>query len=107
MLRRKLAESLTVRIFLHYPPASCWGPGALTFALIAWATPITYTAVVSDDLQAQVDRPRRSSWRRPIWRTAGPLLDDFIRASGAEAMLVGPDGADGGHRLPVGRPAGI
>ena len=52
MLRRKLAESLTVRIFLL--TFLLLGAGGLTFALIAWATPITYTAVISDRLQAQV-----------------------------------------------------
>ena len=53
MLRRKLAESLTVRIFL-LTFLLLLGAGGLTFALIAWATPITYTAVISDRLQAQV-----------------------------------------------------
>ena len=53
MLRRKLHESLTVRIFL-ITLLILLGAGAITFALIAWATPITYTAVISDRLQAQV-----------------------------------------------------
>ena len=44
MLRRKLAESLTVRIFL-LTFLLLLGAGGLTFALIAWATPITYVSV--------------------------------------------------------------
>ena len=54
MLRRKLHESLTVRIFL-ITLLILLGAGAITFALIAWATPSTYTAVVNSDLAAQVD----------------------------------------------------
>ena len=54
MLRRKLHESLTVRIFL-ITLLILLGAGAITFALIAWATPITYTAAASDDLLAQTD----------------------------------------------------
>ena len=49
MLRRKLAESLTARIFL-ITALILLGAGAITFGLIAWATPSTYTAVVNDDL---------------------------------------------------------
>ena len=44
MLRRKLHESLTVRIFL-ITLLILLGAGAITFALIAWATPITYVSV--------------------------------------------------------------
>ena len=53
-LRRKMAESLTVRIFL-ITFLILLSAGAVTFGLIAWATPSTYTAVVTDDLTAQVD----------------------------------------------------
>ena len=49
MLRRKVAESLTARIFLMTALILLLA-GAMTFSLIAWATPSTYTAVVSDDL---------------------------------------------------------
>ena len=54
MLRRKVAESLTARIFLMTALILLLA-GAMTFSLIAWATPSTYTAVVSDDLARQVD----------------------------------------------------
>ena len=54
MLRRKVAESLTVRIFL-ITALILLCAGGITFGLIAWATPSTYTAVVSDDLARQVD----------------------------------------------------
>ena len=49
MLRRKLTESLTARIFL-ITALILLCAGAITFGLIAWATPSTYTAVVNEDL---------------------------------------------------------
>ena len=48
MLQSKLAESLTARIFL-ITALILLCAGAVTFGLIAWATPSTYTAVVNDD----------------------------------------------------------
>lgn len=76
--------------------------GAVTFGLIAWATPSTYTAVVTDDLTAQVDQ-LVDQLDGTEEQSCGPLLDQFIRTSGAEAMLVGPDGriADTGSQLAV------
>ncbi len=90
MLRKKLAERLTVRIFL-LTLLILLGAGAITFGLIAWATPSTYTAVVNDDLARQVEAlTQRLSGT--AMADCGPLLDDFIRASGADVLLVGPDG---------------
>ena len=54
MLRRRIAESLTARIFL-ITAGVLLAAGAITFSFIAWASPSTYTAVVNDDLTAQVD----------------------------------------------------
>ena len=54
MLRKKIRESLTVRIFL-ITALILLGAGAITFGLIAWATPSTYTAVINDDLTKQVN----------------------------------------------------
>ena len=101
MLRRKMAESLTVRIFL-ITFLILLSAGAVTFGLIAWATPSTYTAVVTDDLTAQVDALLEKLTGTAL-EDCGPVLDAFIRASGAEAMLVGPDGrmADTGSQLAV------
>ena len=54
MLRKKVAERLTVRIFL-ITLLLLLCAGTITFALIAWATPSTYTTVVNNDLTRQVD----------------------------------------------------
>ena len=90
MRQRKLSESLTARVFL-ITLAILLSAGAITFGLIAWATPSTYTAVVTDDLTVQVD-DLVGDLTGIEFQECGPLLDSFIRASGAEAMLVGPDG---------------
>ena len=90
MRRRKLSESLTARIFL-ITLLILLGAGSVTFGLIAWATPSTYTAVVTDDLAEQVDvLVKELAGKEPSG--CGPALDEFILASGANAMLVDPDG---------------
>ena len=101
MLRRKLAESLTVRIFLMTTLILLCA-GGITFGLIAWATPSTYTAVINDDLTAQVDA-LAARLQETAFEDCGPLLDAFIRSSGANVMLAGPDGqiADTGSQLAV------
>ena len=101
MLRRKLTESLTARIFLM-TLLLLLGAGAVTFGLIAWATPSTYTSVVNDALSRQVDALLERLAETRV-EDCGPLLDEFIRASGAEVMLVGPDGriADTDSQLAV------
>ena len=91
MLRRKLAESLTIRIFL-ITVLLLLGAGTVTFGLIAWATPSTYTAVVNDDLTRQTDRLVGKLADTDL-ADSGPLLDDFIRATGADAVLAGADGS--------------
>ena len=101
MLRRKLAESLTARIFL-ITALILLGAGAITFGLIAWATPSTYIAVVNDDLTQQVNA-LVDQLSKTDFADCGPLLDEFILSSGADALLVGPDGqiADVGSQLAV------
>ena len=101
MWQKKLSESLTARVFL-ITLLILLSAGAVTFGLIAWATPSTYTAMVTDDLTAQVDQ-LVDQLAGTEEQSCGPLLDQFIRTSGAEAMLVGPDGriADTGSQLAV------
>ncbi len=90
MLRRKLGESLTARIFLITALMLLFA-GAATFGLIAWATPTTYTAVVNDDLTRQVDALVARLAETDL-ADCGPLLDDFIRSSGADVLLTDADG---------------
>ena len=90
MLRRKISESLTARIFL----ITAWvllGAGGVTFGLVALAAPVTYTTVINDDLTRQVD-DLLGDLARSSFEDCGPLLDAFIRTTGASAALLGPDG---------------
>lgn len=101
MLRKRIAESLTARIFL-ITAGILLSAGAITFSFIAWASPSTYTAVVNDDLTAQVDA-LAGKLADTTPSDCGELLDDFVLSSGANAMLVGPDGhlVDTGAKLTV------
>ena len=80
MLRKKLAESLTARIFL-ITALILLCAGTVTFGMIAWATPLTYTSVFNDDLARQVD-DFAATLADTNLEDCGPLLDGFIRSSG-------------------------
>ena len=90
MLPRRIAESLTARIFLITAGILLFA-GVITFGFIAWATPSTYTAVVNDELTGQVDT-LVEALAATAPEACGPLLDEFVLSSGANVMLVGPDG---------------
>ena len=101
MLRKRITESLTARIFV-ITAGILLAAGAITFSFIAWASPSTYTAVVNDDLTVQVDAlMEKLADSTPT--DCGELLDEFVLSSGANAMLVGPDGrlVDTGAKLTV------
>lgn len=89
MLRRKLRESLTFRIF----SVTCLLlllAGAVTFGFIVWATPTSYLTIMTSDLdeKAEVLAERLSA---TAFDDSGPLLDAFVRDE-ADVMIVGPDG---------------
>ena len=90
MCRRNICESLTARIFL-LTLLLLLGAGGLTFGLIAWATPITYVSVVGDRLQVQVSELTDRLALTKL-ADAGPILDVFVRESGAAVSLASPDG---------------
>ena len=101
MLRKRITESLTARIFV-ITAGILLAAGTITFSFIAWASPSTYTAVVNDDLTVQVDAlMEKLADSTPT--DCGELLDEFVLSSGANAMLVGPDGrlVDTGAKLTV------
>ena len=101
MLRRKLGESLTARIFLiTFLILLC--AGAITFAFIAWATPSTYTSVVNDGLQKQTDA-LVEQLKEARLEDSGPILDEFIRSSRTDVILLDPNGeiAETGSELSV------
>ena len=90
MPRKKVSERLTVRVFLITASLLLFA-GAITFGFIAWAAPSTYTAVMNDDLAAQMDvLVEQLADTAP--EDCGKLLDEFTLSSGATATLTGPDG---------------
>ena len=101
MLRKKLSESLTGRIFIITLFILLLS-GLVTFALIACATPSTYTAVLTDNLARKAGELALELSATPF-EESGTALDEFIRTSGADAMLMDPDGrtADNGSTLAV------
>ena len=90
MLGKKISESLTARIFL-LTVLILFGAGAITFGLIAWAAPVTYTAAVNEELRQQVDDVV-GQLEKTRFEDCGPVIDGFIRLSGAEVMVLGEDG---------------
>ena len=90
MLRKRICNSLSARVFLATALVLLLA-GAITFGLIAWATPSTYTAVLNDDLTGQVDALVEKLASTAL-ADCGPVLDAFLRNTGADALLVGPDG---------------
>lgn len=90
MLQKRLREHLSARMFLLTFLILLLA-GAVTFGLIAWATPRTYTAVANDDLQQRTDAlAKRLEDSSP--EECGPLLDEFIRSSRCDALILTPDG---------------
>ena len=100
-MRKKLGESLTARIFL-ITVLILLGAVAVTFGLIAWATPVTYTAVVNDDLTRQVGELAGKLAETPL-SESGALLDEFIRTTGSDAVLMDSAGnvVDTGSKLAI------
>lgn len=90
MLQKRIRKSLTARIFL-ITVLVLLGAGAITFGLIAWATPSSYTAVLNDDLTKQV-HTLVEELETVSLEECGPTLDAFLRDSGADVTLVGPNG---------------
>ena len=90
MLLKKCGEKLTVRIFL-ITALILFCASALTFGLIALATPVTYTAAVNRSLTAQAQNLADQLETSPFKQWGG-LMDGFIRSQGAEAILAKENG---------------
>lgn len=89
MLRNKLRASLTFRIFC----VTCLillAASLATFGFIAWATPITYTTIVTDELRQKTEE-LLETLRVTKFDDSGPILDDFVRDY-SDVMILAPDG---------------
>lgn len=98
---RKLAENLTARVFF-ITLLILLVAVAVTFGLVSWATPVTYTAVVNDDLARQVDELVEKLSETAL-DESGALLDEFIRTTGSDAVLMDSAGnvVDTGSKLAI------
>ncbi len=89
-MRKKIRESLTARIFF-ITFLILLGACGVTFGLIAWATPMSYTSVVNRELQEQT-HALAEKLSQTAFEDCGPVIDDFIRSAGAEVMLLDANG---------------
>lgn len=85
MARRKISESLSARVFA-IAFLLLLAVGSVLFGLIAWASPVTYTAVVNDDLQQKLDALVREL-AETDFADSGAALDAFIRSAGVQVAL--------------------
>ena len=100
MLRKRIAESLTARIFLITFGILLFA-GAVTFSFIAWATPSTYTAVINDSLTVQVGTLVKQRLAKTTPKTAESCWTSSYSLREPSVILVGADGksVDTGARL--------
>ena len=93
MLKRavdRVRGSLTVRIFL-ITALILFAACGVTYLFIAWATPITYRSIETENMSEKVD-VLVSKLQDVTPAESNPLLKAFYYETGAEVALVGPDG---------------
>lgn len=86
MLRKKLSESLTARIFFITAVVLFFAV-AVTFAFVAWTTPTAYFAVINEDLQKQTEA-LAERLKEIEFEKSGRIFDDFVRACQADILLL-------------------
>lgn len=102
MLKKSIANighSLTVRIFLITAlmlGAAC----TATYAFLAWATPISYTSIVSSELEEQTLNLVHDLQKSTL-KDCGSILDRFISETGATITITDQYGS------PLDLPASI
>lgn len=90
MLRRKIEGSLTLRIFC-ITALMLLAASAVTYGIIALATPYTYVTILSDQLMEK-SRALAAQLEGTPFEESGAILDSFIRDTRAEVTVLGPDG---------------
>lgn len=91
MLLAKLRESLTVRLFcLTF--AIVLAASATTFGLIALVTPVSYTAVLTDQITQRLDQ-LLNTLAETDFDDAMPILTDFILDCDVEVELYDSTGS--------------
>lgn len=91
MLRNRIKGSLTLRIFL----ITCLillSACAVTYGIIALATPITYTSIITAHFK-QLAATLPAQLEQTTLEDCGPVIDKFILDTGANVMIVDEEGA--------------
>lgn len=91
VLGKRIRESLTLRIFL----VTClllFVSCAVTYGVIALATPITYSSIVTADFERQA-AGLPSRLEQTTREDSGGVIDRFIRDTGARVMVVDQNGS--------------
>ena len=86
----KIRSSLTARIFLA-TSLILLAASAVTYGVIALATPITYTSIVTSELETQADTLVDDLFQSSF-EESGALIDRFISDTGAGVLITGEDG---------------
>lgn len=85
MLRKRIKGSLTLRIFL----ITCLillAASGMTFGITAWATPITYSSIVTTEFEDR-SRSLAAALKNAAFADSGVLLDAFIMETGGSVMI--------------------
>lgn len=93
----RVSESLTVRIFLITALILAVSCGA-TYAFLAWATPISYISVISDELDDRTSDLIKELEQSTL-ENCGPVIERFISQTGASVSIAGENGTK--LKLPV------
>ncbi len=89
MFRRKISENLSAKIFI-LTLIILLGAGAITFGFIALVTPITYTSVMTSDLDYKakelITRLNNSTYEEAI-----KLVDKFVVSTSSNMVVLTPN----------------
>lgn len=88
--KQNIKNSLTFRIFCVTFAMLLLASG-VTYGVIALATPITYISIFTQELEA-AGMELSFALQNVTLEDSGPVLDAFIRDTGAGLMIVGEDG---------------
>lgn len=99
MLKKSIdmRKSLTARIFLM-TVLLILASSSATYLFIAWATPISYRSITTNDLSEQLEK-LADSLNSLTLEESGPVLERFTRDTGAEVLLTDESGNEVGSEV--------
>lgn len=99
MLKKSIdmRKSLTARIFLM-TVLLILASSSATYLFVAWATPISYRSITTNDLSEQLEK-LADSLNSLTLEESGPVLERFTRDTGAEVILTDESGNEVGSEV--------